>query len=134
MARDGLFISRAAEVHPQYRTPAISIAAQGLWSSLLVLSGTFSQLVEYTGFAVVLFAGVAVTGLFVLRFREPAAERPFKALGYPLAPAIFVIASLAIVVNAILTTPGPSATGLLIIAAGVPMYYLATRRRREGAG
>jgi APA family basic amino acid/polyamine antiporter len=128
MARDGLFLAGAARVHPRYRTPAFSIAAQGVWSGLLVLSGTFGQLVEYTGFAVVLFAGVAVAGLFVLRRREPAAERPFKALGYPVAPALFVLVSLAIVVNAIWATPGPSGAGMLIIGAGIPLYFLFTRR------
>ena len=100
MARDGVFLPSAARVHPRYRTPAVSIIAQSLWSGLLVLSGGASALIRYTGFAIVLFAGVAVAALFVLRFREPSAPRPFRALGYPVAPAIFVLASLAIVVNA----------------------------------
>jgi APA family basic amino acid/polyamine antiporter len=130
MARDGLFFRRAAEVHGRYRTPAFAIAAQGLWSGLLVLSGTFGQLVDYTGFAVVLFAGVAVAGLFVLRWREPDAERPFRALGYPVAPGVFVLASLAIVVNAVVSNPGPSAAGAAIIALGVPIYLLIQLRRR----
>ncbi len=129
MARDGLFLPQAAHIHRRYRTPAFSIAAQGVWSGLLVLSGTFGQLVDYTGFAVVLFAGVAVTGLFVLRRREPDAERPFRAWGYPVAPAIFALASFAIVLNAIVSNPGPSAAGLFIIAAGIPVYWYFTRRR-----
>jgi APA family basic amino acid/polyamine antiporter len=130
MARDGFFFGRAAQIHPRYRTPAFAIAAQGVWSGLLVLSGTFGQLVDYTGFAVVLFAGVAVAGLFVLRWREPNAERPFRALGYPVAPAVFVLASLAIVLNAIVSNPGPSAAGASIIAVGVPIYLLILLRRR----
>jgi APA family basic amino acid/polyamine antiporter len=130
MARDGLFVPQAARVHPRYRTPAFAIAAQGAWSGLLVLSGTFSQLVEYTGFAVVLFAGVAVAALFVLRWREPDAERPFRALGYPFAPAIFVLASAAIVLNAVVSSPGPSLAGLGIIGAGVPIYFALRARRR----
>jgi len=131
MARDGLFFRRAARVHPSYHTPAFAIAAQGLWSGVLVLSGTFGQLVDYTGFAVVLFAGIAVLGLFVLRWREPDADRPFRALGYPVAPAVFVIASLAIVVNAVISNPRPSAAGVLIIALGVPIYFFITRRARR---
>jgi APA family basic amino acid/polyamine antiporter len=134
MARDGLFISQAAHVHARYRTPAVAIAAQGAWSSVLVLSGTFGQLVEYTGFAVVLFSGVAVAALFVLRWRQPDADRPFRALGYPVAPAIFVLASAAIVLNAIVSSPGPSMAGLAIIGAGVPIYLALRARRTARAG
>jgi len=128
MARDGVFLPAAARVHPRYRTPAISIVAQSIWSGLLVLSGGASALGRYTGFAVVLFSGVAVMALFVLRSREPAAPRPFKALGYPVAPAVFVLASLLIVVNAIYRDPRPSGAGVLIILAGVPLYALFARR------
>jgi basic amino acid/polyamine antiporter, APA family len=130
MARDGLFFSSAARVHPRFRTPAISIVSQGVWSALLVLSGSAGALTRYTGFTVVLFAGVAVVALFVLRAREPGAPRPFSAIGYPVAPAIFIVASLAIVANAIYTDPGPSGAGLAVIAAGVPLYMWLTRGRR----
>jgi len=87
-----------------------------------VLTGTFSQLVQYTGFAVVLFAGIAVAALFVLRRRHPDAPRPFRAWGYPVTPGIFVAASAAMVVNAIWREPGPSLGGLGILLAGVPVY------------
>jgi basic amino acid/polyamine antiporter, APA family len=128
MARDGLFFASAARIHPRYRTPAVAIVAQGAWSAVLVLSGTADALTRYTGFAVVLFAGVAVAALFVLRMREPNAPRPFKALGYPIAPAIFTLASLAIVGNAIYSDPGPSGAGVLVIAAGIPLYLIFARR------
>lgn len=128
MARDGLFFPSAGRVHPRFRTPAISIVAQGVWSSLLVLSGGAIALTRYTGFAVVLFGGVAVAALFVLRVREPHAPRPFKAIGYPIAPAVFAIASLFIVVNAIIGDPGPSGAGVLVIAAGIPVYLIFGRR------
>lgn len=131
MARDGLFLSAAARVHPRTHTPAFSIAAQGVWSAILVLSGTFERLVTYTGFAVVLFAGIAVAALFVLRRREPDAPRPFRALGYPVGPALFVLASAAMVVNAIWREPWPSLAGLAILGAGIPLYYLLLRRRHE---
>jgi APA family basic amino acid/polyamine antiporter len=137
MARDGLFFSSAARVHPRYHTPAISIVAQAAWSGLLVLSGSASALTNYTGFAVILFSGVAVAALFVLRRREPGAPRPFRAWGYPIAPAIFTAASLAIVGNALWTdllkpmagtAPwGPSAAGLVVIAAGLPLYVWLNR-------
>jgi len=138
MARDGLFFRGAARIHPRYKTPATSIIAQAVWSGLLVLSGGANALTTYTGFAVVLFAGVAVVSLFVLRQREPDAPRPFRAWGYPVAPAIFSIASLAIVLNALyndLAVPlrtgapwGPAAAGLIVIGLGIPLYFLFSRR------
>jgi APA family basic amino acid/polyamine antiporter len=138
MARDGLFLPPAARVHPRFRTPAAAIVAQAVWSSLLVLTGSGSALTTYTGFAVILFGGVAVAALFVLRHREPDAPRPFKALGYPFAPAIFTIVSALIVLNALWTdlgrplvhggSWGPAAAGLIVIALGIPIYYMITAR------
>jgi APA family basic amino acid/polyamine antiporter len=130
MARDGVFLPFADRVHPRHRTPVLAIVAQAVWSSILVLSGTLTDLVAYTGFAVVLFAGVAVLALFVLRRREPGAHRPFRALGYPVAPAVFVIASLVMVVNEIWHNPGTSFAGLGVIAAGLPIFWLFDRARR----
>lgn len=123
MAQHGLFFRAAARVHPRFRTPAVAIIAQGLWSCLLVLSGTFSQLIDYTGFAVVLFTGVAVMALFVLRRRLPSEPRPFKAWGYPAAPFVYAVGSMLIVANAIWRNPGPSGAGLLVIGAGIPIYF-----------
>src|SRR5204863_5119772 len=135
---DGLFFRSAARIHPRYHTPALSIVAQAVWSGVLVLTGGASTLTNYTGFAVVLFAGVAVAALFVLRQREPHAERPFKAWGYPFAPAVFILASLAIVANALWSdllvpiaagkTWGPSAAGVVVMATGVPIFWLMRRR------
>jgi basic amino acid/polyamine antiporter, APA family len=124
MARDGLFIPAAARVSRRWRTPAFAIIAQAVWSSLLVISGTFQQLANYTGFAVLLFASIAVTALFVLRRQRPNEPRPFRAWGYPVAPTLFVVVGSAGVVNAIWREPGPSLAGLLIIGAGVPVYLL----------
>jgi APA family basic amino acid/polyamine antiporter len=130
MARDGVFLRPAAEIHPRYQTPAKSIVAQSVWSALLVLSGSAGALGRYTGFAVVLFAGVAVVALFVLRSREPNAPRPFKAVGYPIVPGIFAVASLLIVANAIVSDPRTSGAGLLVMAAGIPLYLWFARARR----
>jgi APA family basic amino acid/polyamine antiporter len=131
MARDKLFVPWAGRIHPRYRTPTRAIVAQALWSAVLVLSGTLSQLVSYTGFALVLFSGVAVSAVFVLRRRHPDAERPFRAWGYPWAPALFVLASAMIVGNEIWRNPGTSAAGLAIIAAGVPVYALMKGSRHR---
>jgi APA family basic amino acid/polyamine antiporter len=139
MARDGLFFRSMATIHPTYRTPANAIIAQGVWSTLLVLSGGANAMTTYTGFTVVLFAGVAVTALFVLRMREPDAPRPFKALGYPFFPGLFAVAAAVIVLNALwtdLVSPftanqpmGPSAWGLLVIALGLPLYWYFQRSK-----
>ena len=131
MARDGQFPAFAARIDPRYRTPSLAIAAQGVWASLLVLSGRFDQLVEYTGFAVVLFAGIAVASLFVLRRRHPNEPRPFRAWGYPVAPFIFAAASLLIVLNALWRSPATSGAGLLVILAGLPVYLLMRRARAD---
>jgi APA family basic amino acid/polyamine antiporter len=130
MARDGVFLPAAARVHPKYATPAVSIVAQAAWATVLVLTGSLDALGNYVGFAITLFAGIAVGAVFVLRAREPNAPRPFKAIGYPVTPAIFVLASLAIVLNAIFTNPVVTGWGLLVIGAGIPLYVWLTRRRR----
>ena len=130
MARDGVFVRAAGHVHPRFRTPAAAIVAQGMWTAVLVVSGTLSQLVAYTGFAVVLFAAVAVSAVFVLRRRDPDHPRPFRALGYPWAPAIFVVASAAMVVNEIWRNPRPAIAGIALISAGIPVYFLMRVRRR----
>ena len=140
MARDGLFFRPAAVVHARHKTPAISILAQSVWSTLLVLSGGATALTTYTGFAVILFSGVAVAALFVLRVREPEVDRPYSALGYPIAPAVFTVASLLIVLNALWadlvrpllggTALGPSAAGVLVIGLGLPLYWWFARASR----
>ena len=123
MARDGLFFSSAARVHPRFRTPRMAIFAQALWSCVLVLSGAFGPLLTYTGFAVVLFAGIAVGSLFVTRRKFAGERRAFSAWGYPVAPAIFCIASFMIVVSSLREQPLASFAGLAIIAAGIPLFY-----------
>ena len=129
MARDGAFLRSVAEVHPRYHTPARAIWAQAAWSAVLVLSSTLSGLVNYTGFAIVLFSGIAVASLFVLRMREPHAERPFKAWGYPLAPGLFVAASATMLMHRLWTEPYQTLYGLIIIGAGIPLYLAFARRK-----
>ena len=90
---------------------------------MLVLAGTLSQLLSYTGFAVVLFSGVAVASLFVLRRRDGSSHRPYSSWGYPVAPAVFVLASAVLVLNEICSRPGPALAGIGVMAAGVPVYW-----------
>ena len=129
MARDNAFFKSAARVHPKYKTPAVSIIAQAAFAILLILIGSLDAIANYVGFAITLFAGAAVAAVFVLRAREPDAPRPFKAIGYPVTPAIFVVVSLAIVLNALYTSPRVTLMGTLIILAGVPLYFFFTRKR-----
>jgi APA family basic amino acid/polyamine antiporter len=141
MARDRVFFQSAARVHPTYRTPAAAIVAQTVWTTLLILTGSGNSLLTYTGFSITLFLGVAVFALFVLRRREPDAPRPFKALGYPIAPAIFTIACFVILANALYTdlvkplmegtAIGPSAWGILVIGLGLPIYYFFASKDRR---
>ncbi len=133
MARDGMFFPAAARVHPHYRTPATAIVAQAVWTTLLILTGSGLALTTYTGFSILLFNGVAVAALFVLRRREPNAPRPYSTWGYPYLPALFMLVCAIIVANALYTdlvapltsgqAMGPSAAGLLIIGLGLPLYY-----------
>ncbi len=127
MARDNAFVPAAARVHPRYRTPAIAIIAQALWSSLLVLSGTFDQLLTYTVFGVMLFSGLAVLSLFVVR-RTSTQAAVFRAWGYPWAPAIFCIVGFAIVVNTIIEQSGPALAGVAVMLAGIPIYWWVKKR------
>jgi APA family basic amino acid/polyamine antiporter len=131
MARDGLFPVSVQRIHPRFHAPTVAIAAQAMWSIVLVCSGTLSQLVDYTGFAIVLFGAVAVGAVFVLRRKEPDAPRPFKAWGYPVAQAIFVVASAIILVNDLWRRAETSFAGLAVILAGVPIYWWMRRRRGQ---
>ncbi len=129
MGRDGLFTKASGRVHPRFRAPVSAIATQAVWSGILVLCGSLSQLVSYTGFAVVLFSGIAVAALFVLRAKDGAVERPFRAWGYPVAPAVFVLASAVMVGNEIWRNPRPSIAGLAIIGLGIPLYLWLRRSK-----
>lgn len=130
MARDGAFFPPMARIHPRFHTPWIAIVAQTVWSALLILTDKKDQLAEYTGFAVLLFSAIAVSVVFVLRRRNPSEPRPFKAWGYPIGPAVFVLASLAIMAAAISGRPGGAMRGVLIILAGIPVYFLFRARAK----
>jgi APA family basic amino acid/polyamine antiporter len=128
MARDGLFFGSMARVHPRFKTPAVSIIAQAAFAILLILTGSLDTLANYVGFAITLFLGIAVAAVFVLRAREPEAPRPFKTLGYPITPAIYVVASALIVANAFYSDTRRTLAGTAIILAGIPLYFFFRRR------
>ena len=129
MARDGLFFRRVGFVHPQHRTPSVSILALSAWAALLVLSGRYDQLYTYVIFASVILYGMATASVIVLRFKRPDLPRPYRTLGYPIIPAIFVIAISCLVVSTLLKSPRESLMGLVLISVGLPFYFYWKRRQ-----
>jgi APA family basic amino acid/polyamine antiporter len=129
MGRDGVFFRRLGEVHPRFGTPAVAIAVGGVWAAVLTLWGSFEQLLTYVVFASWLFAALAAASVFVLRRRRPEATRPFRVPGYPLTPALFIVAALAIVANTVVARPVQALAGIGIVLLGTPAYLLWTRQR-----
>jgi APA family basic amino acid/polyamine antiporter len=129
MARDGLLFRWAAAVHPRFRTPHRAIVLQAIWSSVLVATGTYRAIFTRVIYTEWIFFGLMVLGLFLLRRR--ANYRPsYRTWGFPILPAIFVLASFLIVVNQIVSDPRESAIGLGVVALGLPAYYLWVRYRQ----
>ena len=128
MAKDGLFFKKVGTLHPKYKTPAVSLAVQAVWTCILCLSGTYGQLLDYIIFAVLVFYILTILGLFVLRFKRPDAERPYKAFGYPVLPAIYIAMALFIDVVLLRYKPQYTWPGLVIVLLGIPVYFLWSRR------
>ena len=132
MAKDGLFLDRAARLSTR-GVPAFSLAIQAVWASLLTLSGTYGQLLDYVIFAALLFYFLTVLGVIVLRVRRPELERPVKVLAYPVLPAAYLVGALAIMAALLVYRPAFTWPGLAIVAIGVPIYFLRRRGiRRPG--
>jgi len=134
MARDGLFFRSLSEVHPRFGTPAFAVAASAVWATLLALSGTFEQLFTYVVFASWMFAALAAASVFVLRRRRPDAPRPFRVPGYPVTPALFIAAAVAIVLNTVVARPVQALIGLGIVASGLPAYFVWMWLARRSPG
>jgi APA family basic amino acid/polyamine antiporter len=122
MASDGRFFPAAARVHPVNRTPHVAILITSAWSVLLTLTGGYEALFTYVTFASVLFGTLGGLAIFMLRWRRPAAPRPYRALGYPVVPALYVAGSFALVWNTLMERPTESIAGLLLVALGLPFY------------
>jgi len=128
MAKDGLFFKRVGVIHPRYKTPAFSLVVQGIWTCVLCLSGSYGQLLDYIIFAVLIFYILTIAGLFVLRYKRPDAERPYRAVGYPVLPAIYIVMALFIDVVLLLYKPQYTWPGLIIVLLGIPVYLVWSRR------
>jgi APA family basic amino acid/polyamine antiporter len=123
MARDGLFFRKAGDLNKK-SVPGAALIFQGVWAGALCLSGSYSQLLDYVIFAVLIFFSLTVSGIFILRKKKPDAERPYKAFGYPVIPALYVVISAAIAVDLLLFKPGYSWPGLAIVVVGIPVFFL----------
>jgi APA family basic amino acid/polyamine antiporter len=123
-ARDGLFFSKFGEVHPRFATPAFSIVAQAIWAVILLLSGTYETLLDYAMFALWISYALMVAGMLVLRRKQPMLERPYRMWGYPVTPLLFLAVAVWFLGNTLMEKPGPSVAGLLLIATGVPVYFV----------
>jgi APA family basic amino acid/polyamine antiporter len=122
MARDGLFFACFARLGERSAVPVVAILLQGLWASLLVVSASFDQLTDCVIFASMIFYAITTAAVFVLRKKLPDAPRPYKTLGYPVVPLLFVAVAIWLLVNTLRTNPVESAAGLGLIALGLPVY------------
>jgi len=131
MASEGFFFRAAAAVHPRYRTPHVAIVLTCLWSALLTLTGTYEQLFTWVTFASVAFGVLGGLAIFRLRRLKPDTPRPYRTLGYPLVPALFVFGLSVLVVNTAIEKPAESMLGLALVVLGLPMYWYWSRRARR---
>jgi APA family basic amino acid/polyamine antiporter len=129
MAKDGLFFQAVGRVDAKHHTPAVSLLVQAAWAGLLTLTGTYSELLDYVIFAVVLFYILTIAGVFQLRRIRPEASRPYRAWGYPVLPAIYIAFALFVEWALLTHKAGRSLAGLSIVAVGVPVFFIWRRKR-----
>ena len=129
MAKDDLFFKSAGKLN-RFAVPAAGLKVQAVWASLLCLSGTYSNLLDYVVFAVLIFYVLTIAGIFVLRRKMPDAERPYKTLGYPLIPILYMAAASLVMFVLLIYTPNYTWPGFIIVILGVPVYYIWQKWRR----
>jgi APA family basic amino acid/polyamine antiporter len=127
MAREGMFFKSAAYIHPTYNTPSKAFLIQAVWTSLLVLSGSFDQLTDMLVFASFIFYGATTLGVFILRYKMPDAPRPYRAWGYPILPVVFILFCLALIGMTLISRPREALLGLGLMLSGVPFYLYWNR-------
>ena len=133
MAKDGLFFKSAGKLHPEHRTPAASLFVQCIWCCILCISGSYGQLLDYIVFAVLIFYILTIVALFVLRIKKPDAPRPYKAIGYPVLPAIYILLAIFIDIVLLLYKPQYTWPGLIIVLLGIPVYFIWSKREATTA-
>lgn len=128
MAEDGLFFKSVRKVDPVHHTPYVSLWVQCLWACCLTLTGRYNDLLDYVIFAVLLFYILTIAGLFVLRRTRPGMNRPYRAIGYPLLPAIYIVVATVIESLLLIYKPNYTWPGLILVLLGIPVYFMWTRR------
>ena len=128
MAKDGLFFKQATQLNKN-QVPAKALWVQCIWACVLCVSGKFGDLLTYATFASLLFYILTIVGVFILRKKEPNADRPYKAFGYPVVPAIYIIVTTAICLTLLIYYPLNTGLGLFIVCLGIPVYYLAMNKK-----
>jgi len=123
LARGGYFFSSMARVNAEHHTPGVAIMGLSAWGMVVVLSGTYDQLLDYVIFASWILYGMTTATVLVLRRKRPDLPRPYRTLGYPLVPVLFVVMAAAIVISALYNSPRESLKGLVLIFAGLPFYF-----------
>lgn len=124
MAKDGLFFKSLSNIDEKTNVPTNALVLQGAWASILVLSGSYSQLLDYVIFAALIFYILTISGLFVFRKKHPDIERPYKTLGYPFLPAIYCILAVYVAFNLLIYKPDYTWPGLMIVLSGIPVYFV----------
>ena len=127
MSQDGLFFKSVGKLSEKYKTPSAGLFVQACWTALLCVSGSYSQLLEYIIFAVLVFYILTILGLFVLRFKQPEASRPYKALGYPVLPALYIVMASWICIVLLRYKPQYTWPGLVLVLLGIPVYLFWSR-------
>lgn len=133
MSQDGLFFKAVGRLHPRYRTPAVGLLVQAAWTALLCVSGSYSQLLDYIIFAVLVFYILTIAGLFVLRVKQPDVPRPYKALGYPMLPALYIVMAAWICIVLLRYKPQYTWPGLVLVLLGIPVYLFWSRTSARSA-
>ncbi|HUU15361.1 MAG TPA: amino acid permease [Terriglobia bacterium] len=128
MAKDGLFFKWCAAVHPRYHTPHLALLIQCVWAVLMVAMGTYEQLYTYVIYAAWVFYALTAYAVVILRRKQPDVPRPYRVFGYPWVPVIFVLASAWLIANTLMEKPAEAGIGTLIVAAGIPVYFLWKRK------
>jgi len=131
MSKDNLFFRKAAAVHPRFRTPSLAITLQAVWASILTITGKFEQLFTFAMFVGILFWIFAAAAVFTLRKKYPNLQRPYKTWGYPVVPAVFIIALSGVLLNAIIQRPVESLTGVGFTLLGIPVFYIWKRKHAD---
>ena len=128
MAKDNPVFRYLGEINPRHSIPIRSILINAIWATVLIIWGTFNQLLFFTGVVTWLFFTLAVAGIFILRYKYPQLERPFKVTGYPVVPAVFILICAALVINTLLCYPKESLFGLCLLISGVPVFIFSQRK------